>query len=191
MTEQTEQTYSTVSALQAAIKQNPLDPVTRLIYADALEDSGNSEESSRQRSLAGRLAHPLTDHQIKELREALDRANGKRRKRTLKLEDCLYCAKRALLSRDGWSWIAGGTVPLAYGYPSYQTICVAAVRSNGTVRIGVAETSAGRGASPTVPVCGLARNASPEMFRAWADGNRDEAVTRTHIIKIGEVRESP
>lgn len=160
---------STVSAMKAAVNQNPLDTVTRLVYADALEEFGNYKESIYQRRFAKRLEKPLTDKQIEELKADLNRANGKRRERTLSLENCIHCAKQALLDEDRWSYVAGGTVANAYKYRSYQTVCVAAVRSNGTVRIGVAVTSGTKGSSPTTPVCGLSKNSDRKAFRAWAD----------------------
>jgi uncharacterized protein (TIGR02996 family) len=156
-------------AMQAAVNQNPLDTVTRLVYADALEESGSYKESCYQRRFAQRLEKPLTDKQIKQLSLDLDRANGKRRERTLSLENCIHCARSALLDDDRWSYVAGGTVANAYKYRSYQTVCVAAVRSNGTIRIGVAVTSGTKGSSPTTPVCGIAKNADRKVFRTWAD----------------------
>ncbi len=150
---------NTVMEMQAAVNQNPLDITTRLVYADALEESGNWKASRRQRRFAQRLENPLTKKQIKQLAADLNLANGKRRERTLSLENCIQCARRALLDKNRWSYASGGTVANAYGYRSYQTVCVAAVRSNGKIRIGVAVTSGTKGSSPTTPVCGLAQNA--------------------------------
>lgn len=39
----------------------------------------------------------------------------------------INCARRALVDDERWFYVAGGTVANAYGYRSYQTVCVAAV----------------------------------------------------------------
>lgn len=169
-----------VKGMQAAVNQNPFDTVTRLIYADALEEAGNYKESCYQRRFAQRLKKPLNDKQIKQLEADLKRANGKRRERTLSLDNCINCARSALLNDERWSYVSGGTVANAYGYRSYQTVCVAAVRSNGTVRIGVAVTSGTKGSSPTTVVCGLNKNASKKAFRDWAD-NRNKSIAVTSV----------
>jgi len=168
-----------VVGMKAAMDHAPFDTVTRLVYADALEEAGNWKEACRQRNFAKRLEKPLTDKQIKQLETDLDRVNGKRRERTLSLESCINCARRALLDDNRWSYVAGGTVANAYSYRSYQTVCVAAVRSNGTVRIGVAVTNGTKGSSPTNPVCGIAKNSDKKTFRAWADNKDSIASTVT------------
>ena len=171
-----------VKGMQAAVNQNPFDTNTRLVYADALEEAGNYKESIYQRRFAQRLEKPLTDKQIKQLEADLGRANGKRRERTLSLENCINCARRALLDDERWFYVAGGTVANAYGYRSYQTVCDAAVRSNGTIRIGVAITSGTKGSSPTTPVCGIAKNSDKKAFRAWADNEHNTIIREVQNV---------
>ncbi len=141
------------------------DTTTRLMVSDAVEEAGSLDLANLLRS-----PHwPLTPEQAAQLEADLARANGRRRTRTLDLADCVSCARNALADADGTFWVHGGTVANAYKYPSSQTVCVAVVRSNGTVRVGVAVTSGSKGSSPTTPVTGLPKNARPEDFRTWAD----------------------
>lgn len=144
---------------------NLTDQTTRLMVSDAIEENVSASLAEQLRS-----PHwPLTEEQVETLQADLRRANGRRRTRTLSLASCINCAKAAIDDVEGYSYITGGHVANSYGYRSYTTVCVAAVRSNGTVRISVALSSGSKGSSPTTPVTGLSKNARPEAFREWAD----------------------
>lgn len=147
-----------------AVLTNPKDITTRLIFADWLEEQGNTKEAHIWRVFP---TFPLTPQQIKEVERDLKALNRKRRTRTLSLSDCIYCAHKALI--HGWYAVGGGTVANAYGYRAEQTVCFAAKKSNGWVRIQVDLQNATQGSSLTTPATGLPKNAKPELFRQWAD----------------------
>jgi hypothetical protein len=123
---------------------------------------------------------PLSDLQIQRLRAEIANANGRRRSRILTLKQCLACADRAATSDDGVAWVSGGTVD-GWKYPSSQTACVAVRRTDGAIRIVVAELTASKDTSPTTRITGLRRNERPKQFRAWADESPADpaAVTAT------------
>lgn len=147
-----------------AIEAAPNDTTPCLVFGDWHEEQGNMESAAYWRRRA--QAMKLSIRPWSELVAELDKANGKRRQRLVSREELIGCI---LDSLDGVCYVSGGTVTNAYGYPSRQTVCVAVVRSDGKVRCGCAETNANKGASPTTAVCGLAKNAKPEQFVAWAD----------------------
>ena len=98
----------------------------------------------------------------------LSRANGRRRTRLLSLSDIAYAVKCARQKRT-YHTVAGGTVANAYSYPAARTMCVVAIRTDGSIRIGITEGTASKGSSVTNQVCGLTVRATDEQFRAWAD----------------------
>lgn len=153
-------------ALIAAIESDVTSQSARLLYADWLEEQGRSAEAANWR------AHPhwpIREADYERLRSDLAAANGRRRERTLDMSDCVYAAWSAIRLIDGWYACGGATVANAYNYPAVRTVCVAAVRTDGSVRIGVARANAQKGSSLTTPVTGLRVNAPAEQFRNWAD----------------------
>lgn len=152
-------TLETIEGLRLAVES---DPGVRPILADALEERGELEEANRQRVIALVV-------NWSEAVEHLKVANGRRRCRTLAESDLVYIAQRALADEEGWWSIGGGTVANCYGYPSYQTVAVAAVRTDGRIRVGVALQRANKGSSQTTAVTGLSVKAKPDQFRTWAN----------------------
>lgn len=176
-------TLDTELSLRKAVADRPGDALARLVYADWLGERGRDTEAVHQRRVAAVLSGdygqtssaaalevwPQICSTPRHWLEAeLARANGRRRTRTLNANDLTYCTVRALNSGD-WYARGGGTVANRYGYPAWQTVCVAAVRSDGRVRVGVGVNRAAKGSSLTTVVTGLTAAARPEQFRAWAD----------------------
>jgi uncharacterized protein (TIGR02996 family) len=170
-----------------AIEQEPLDPGLHQIFSDWLEEQGRDQEAKRERAIAAyRKGEVVPTDQywtvITTLYESLawvksrnviegllERVNGRRRTRTLNMRDVMECVVKAARDEEGWHFV-GGTVANAYNYPSRSTVCVAARRTDGKVRMDVAETTGSNERSPTTAVTGLAKNSKPEAFRRWADG---------------------
>lgn len=157
-------TNSDVAALYAALEQNPGCRTTFAALVDACREAGESVRCP----LAARAA--LCGLSVEQLEAMLKAANGRRRSRTLDMDDVMLTILRAALNADQpYQAVGGGTVANAYKYPADQVVFGAVRRSNGTVRIAFAVANAKKGASLTVPLFGLYANAKPEQFRAWAD----------------------
>ena len=157
--------------IKANLDANPDDATLRLVYADSLEESGKQDLADWHRMYVKVLA-TSTEPQREQLKAQLERANGRRRTRTLNWNDVIDCCIKAMLDKDGWWAVGGGKVANAYGYAAKQTVCVAVKRTDGTMRIGIVESNASKGASLTAAVTGLAKNAKPEAFRQWADAQK-------------------
>lgn len=147
------------------IAKDPYNVNLRLVYADWLADQGKYDESETQRLIASKLENPFEKDQLSNIIFALQRANGRRKIRTLELTDVLRCAKRALI--DDWDAVGGGNVANSYGFRAYQTVCVCARRSDYSIRCGI--TIANANGSLTKEITGLNTNAKPEKFREWAE----------------------
>lgn len=83
---------------------------------------------------------------LERLQAALRAANGKRRVRTLHMDDVLQAIHEAV--RDAYGYRNGGTVANAYKYPAIQTCVLAATRTNGDVMVCVGIAYANKGAAP-------------------------------------------
>lgn len=175
-------------SFEQAILANAADATPWLVMADWLEEKGETELAGIQRHIGAllrddgevwnrlgedehfaayrRFLQVVSSHGDTEAR--LARANGRRRTRTLVLAELIDIAIDALRDEDGWQSIGGGTVANAYGYRSYQTVALAVRRSDGRVRIGVAEVSGSKGSSRYTPF-GLLKNSKPSAFLAWAN----------------------
>ncbi len=107
---------------------------------------------------------------VKAIEAVLAVANGRRRERTVSLEEALRACKLARRpSQDGWSFCEGGTVANSYGYRAYQTGFVVAVRSDGSLRVAARECSASKGTSVTNQIAGITARGTADDFRRWAD----------------------
>lgn len=168
-----------VALLTQAVTANPQESAAAGSLFDALQESGLSPAKARRLvNDAIRQAAPeqwpakmlrglIRGTTLDALRASLDRANGRRRERTLTLHDVLRCVQRA--REDGWHAVGGGTVANAYSYPAEQTACLVAVRTDGTVRVAIGTTGAKKGNSLTNWASGLTIRSTAEQFRAWAD----------------------
>lgn len=186
-------TISTVDAMTLVVQANPGDQAAIYALVDAMIESGKSPVAAKRaanlivRKAEDTLRTPAawkrwlkgcpTDAQIEAM---LSAANGRRRERTLTLGDVEDAIRRVLVNNLSWKAIGGGTVANAYKYPSQQTSCVIAVRSNGTIRIAIGIVSGNKGTSLTNGVMGLTARATAEQFREWADA--DLAVTTPATI---------
>lgn len=101
------------------------------------------------------------------VRSQLDAANGRRRERTLTLQEIVGAVRRA--RTVGFCVVGGGTVANSYKYPAFQTGCVVAVGSDGRVRVTIGEVSASKGASVSNRLAGLTARATADDYRQWAD----------------------
>jgi hypothetical protein len=180
-----------VELLKLVLAGQPLDVGVRVILADALDEIGDQDAAAYQRSAAdwvgklnkgeacvGWLPGPLVEElylafvspeSAVTVTADLKTANGRRRVRTLEPFDIVCAVVYAVIDQGGWWPMGGGTVANSYKYPAYRTVCVAARRSDGKVRVSVGVGSARKGASETSPVSFLWKNAGPEAFRRWAD----------------------
>ena len=158
------------AAFHEGLSKAPHDWQLRRVWADWLDDHDQPEAAARERALADRLEHPLTAEELAKLQADLDRANGKCRTRLLTLEQCLDCARAALAQRDRTYRFAGtGPGPLVA-----RTLCLAALRSDGSVRIKVVRAPwCGNGIF--WEVCQIDARLYPDredidrMVLAWAD----------------------
>lgn len=168
-------TVSDITALKNNILEVPVG-----VLADALQEQNESmareeavAEEGRVRYAAeapGRIAAAVPD--MAAVEAMLDRANGRRRVRCLSLDAVRRCILKALDDADGWYAVGGDTVANAYKYPADRTICLCAVRTDGTVRVSVGTGNAKKGSSLTNPISGLTIKARPEAFKTWADAAR-------------------
>ena len=159
------------TGLAAAVAASPDDAELRLVFADSLEESGEGSKADWHRAVAGVLR--ATSAGERELAKAmLSSANGRRQVRTLEWTDVLDCCVKSMRSSDGWHAVGGGYVSNSYGYQSQQTVCLAARRTDDTLRVAIAVTSASKGSSLTTATAGLRKNAKPEEFRQWADSQK-------------------
>lgn len=71
----------------------------------------------------------------KRIGEMLDRANGRRRTRTLDLAAVRATARIA--RENDWAWKDGGTVPGAYNYPASTTLVIAKQCGNDNMSLAV------------------------------------------------------
>jgi hypothetical protein len=172
------------TTVQDLIKTVRRDRSATPILADALQDAGFENPTlTVLRSPIGsyELAEWLFDNlgvEIGTIRQDrlalaacevnLSRANGRRRTRLLSLSHVAYAIKRARQLGTYYA-IGGDTVANKYGYPSSRTMCLVAIRTDGSVRIGIVEGTANKGSSITNQVAGLRSNQSDELFRQWAD----------------------
>lgn len=92
-------------------------------------------------------------------------ANGRRKVRTITPEDIYTVLRRA--SQHGVAAAHGGTVQARYGYRAWTTAAYAARRSDGGVRLWIAERRATYGATLT-PLSAL-RAMDPQSAQQWAD----------------------
>lgn len=172
----------TAKLLYAAVQANPREADVELRLTDRLIECGVKPVTAKKFAHEWRLNWlPMMEWEASErkkflrgtsveaIQAALGAANGRRRERTLELNDVLKAVKRARKSVDGWNAVGGGTVANAYGYASSQTAAVVAVGSNGKVRVAVGVVSASKGASLTNGLVGLTARGTKEQFRAWAD----------------------
>ncbi len=167
------------------LKATPLDSELYEVYADWLEEHGEPFLALRHRNAAAwlrgeaiaedeRIAASsvilnLVGVDVLDVIKQLRRHNAGRRIRFLTVPDVLYCVVQAMKRAEGWHAVGGGNVANAYKYRAFQTVCMAAKRTNGSIRVGVAINNATKGASLTMKICGLSKKASPRDFRAWAD----------------------
>jgi hypothetical protein len=157
-------TNADIIALYAALEANPGCRTTFCALVDACREAGEpfTCPSNAVAALCGLTQAQLADQ--------LDAANGKRRTRTLDMQDVLNTILRAAINNDlAYRAIGGGTVANAYKYHAEQVAFGAVRRSDGTVRISFAIANAKKGSSLTVPLFGLYKNSKAEDFLAWAD----------------------
>jgi hypothetical protein len=158
-----------VELLVKAVEANPRDVGARLALTDAISERDTDAPALPLEVLA---AAYLRGYTVAEVRRMLDAANGRRRTRTLDLDDVVRCARAALRDADGWYATGGGVVANAYKYPAEQTACVVVVRSDGLVRLAIGTTGAKKGNSLTNWATGLSIKGKPEAFRKWADAGQ-------------------
>lgn len=144
--------------IRALLDSDLFEESNRLILADALEESGEDKAASWLR------------HEAKATFEQLETANGRRRTRTVSPEEIVESVRKILT--PGCAFVEttcnGGHVANSYGYKAEQTTVLLVLRSDGTVRVGVAVANASKGASLYSPF-GLRANSKPEQFAAWAN----------------------
>lgn len=175
--------------LMTALKENALDPTLHSVFADFAEENQVTDaDPPAHRLLSQYLNNDCqiwnsTSVESKEraadvllscvgiipnmVKTALANSNGKRRERLLSYLSVFQCVESAY--QNGFAWISGGNVANKYGYPAWQTACVAAKSTNGTVRIVIGVIPASNGASPTNRLIGLRANAKKEEFQEWAN----------------------
>jgi hypothetical protein len=175
-----------VSGFVAAVRAAPVDGLPWSVWADYRDERDGTGSCARAvgRWLSGEGGELSEGAALLFLRvwaaggadavaERLRAVNGRRRERVLSLGRVAWAVGSALGSADGWCSVGGGSVANAYGYRSYQTACLAAVRSDGLVRVGLAAVSGTRGASLVTPFgFTLAQARRPGVVRAWADADR-------------------
>lgn len=180
-------TDSTLLALESAVRAAPKDLVRWYAIADCLAEQGDSARAeslqifgewatcdysnwngspseTKQRALTAGLTI-LCHTPVEIIRYQLDRANGRRRVRTLSLADVaatvIECVGHVYAAKGG------GSVANAYGYPSTQTVCLAVQRGDGKARVGISTNSGSNGASLVTPF-GMTARSRDSLFAAWA-----------------------
>lgn len=165
--------------LQQAVKFTD-DVTLQLVCADALvEDDSMEYENALEmvrKLVKNKIAQKAARRERRLLRgvkketiiSQLKEANGFRRIRTLTYSDVISCIKKAR-SNKTWHAIGGGRVANCYKYPAVQTVCVAAVRSDGKIRVAIGTARASKGSSLTNPLTGLTARSSDEDFLQWAN----------------------
>lgn len=177
---------SDAKLLTEAVKANPTDTTTQLVLADALaEQTGDYPQAVEQakavadKALAtrtkARVRRQIRGTTVEAIEAQLARANGRRRERTLTLDDVLALVAEVRKHRRVWGAIGGGNVANSYKYPASQTGCVIAVRSNGEIRVAIGEVPASKGTSVTNRLCGLVSRGTVRQWRAWADEQESTA----------------
>lgn len=178
-------TPSDVEAMTLAVRESPADETLRCALRDAIQETGVSGATAERRvakivrDAEDRARSPKSVKRwlrgsigLDGIRAALDVANGRRRERTLSVEDVIDAVARVRTGKLAWRAVGGGTVANAYGYRSWQTACLIAVRTDGSLRIAIGTTSGSGGASLTNWASGLTARATDAQFRAWADADR-------------------
>jgi len=154
-----------------AIAADPDGYRARLVYADWLEENGEPEEAERERRY-GNFLRLVSPKSLAAVFAELEKANGKRRVRTLETRHVIDAVLHA--AEDGWTYYSGGTVANKYGYPATSTWVLAIRKQDGTVAVSVREGSAARNASP-VSAWGELLRWTPdsakcqERMKAWAE----------------------
>lgn len=107
-----------------------------------------------------------------QLQLALEKANGRRRVRTLGEKDCCRACLDVLLEESTYVFYHGGHVANSYKYPAYATAFLVRQCSDGVVRFIVKEVSAKKGST------GMGEHIRGNKLTASCDGT---------IITLGEV----
>jgi len=116
---------------------------------------------------------------LRKIEVALDRANGRRRTRTVSADAALLAVRGAV--RNGRDWAAGDSVANAYKYPAVRTVALAVRQSDGGVALAVGTASASKGSAPKPRWADLRQvrgesDAVAKAARAWADSQTAEQV---------------
>lgn len=178
--------------MKTIIGSDPLNPNAYLVYSDWLEQNGMTDKAVTARLAAqvletdtfSGIAHDYQDTircmilsamgvSVGSIISGLANANGRRRMRTLDIADVFRCCMRAAKTCE-WQATGGGTVANAYGYQSWQTVCIAAVSSTGRIVCRVGVTGASKGSSLVTWAGDLRKDSKPEVFTAWADARVGE-----------------
>lgn len=179
-------TDATAKQLFDAVQANPRETDPELQLVDRLQECGVSATTAKRFARDHRYAwlpmmewdeasrrKALKGTSVEAIQTALKTANGRRRERTLELNDVLRAVKRA--RRDGFASDGGGTVANSYKYPAEQTGCVVAVATNGNLRVAIGVLSARKGASVTNQLAGITARGTADDYRAWADAAQPTA----------------
>jgi uncharacterized protein (TIGR02996 family) len=154
-------------SFEAAILENPVDIETRLVFADWLDENGQHDKANHQRVIT-----TISPKSLGTIFGNLEKANGKRRTRTLDESDVINTVIRA--TEKGWAWVNGGTVANAYGYPAVTTWILAVKKADGTIAVDAGEGSASKNRSPVCVWKELVlwkpgQSASDARIAAWAE----------------------
>jgi hypothetical protein len=155
---------TTSTQMLAELQANPTCQSTRLAAIDALMESTGKSRGSVVRTVNRIIRDELA---VRAAEPQLAAANGRRRVRTLTTDDIRRAVRIA--RRDGMCAVGGDTVAKAYKYLASRTIALIVVRSDGSLRIAIAEGRANAGASITNPICRLTAVAKLPQFVGWAD----------------------
>jgi hypothetical protein len=73
-------------------------------------------------------------NRLKALEESLNQLNGRRRERTITMDDIRQAVSEA--RRGGYGWVSGGTVPNSYKYRAISSSCMA-VKTGGSIYVAL------------------------------------------------------
>lgn len=200
-------TTTTTQEVFAHCLAKPTDSGRWAVYADVVAESKPSEDTTaecdtireigkclRVRKFTVRAAqYMLSQYQLRDifvrrmvvggknwagLVAQLDRANGKRRTRTISESALKSLIARVAVGDLAYSTESGGTVSNSYGYASVQTAMLAASRTDGMIRLVIGEIPGSGWSSVTNRLVGLTAKAKAEEFVAWADAVKPDGSDR-------------
>lgn len=169
-----------ISALTSALSASPLDHVSRLVLADALEESGEADNLAKaktHRKITMILRKKCNKDLPVRIAAAHEAANGNLRARTVSDQDIAVTVIRAIRKRiEGKglpaSYCGGQAVANSYGYAAACAVFLAVVRKDGKVCVDGKTVRAG--GSPATAWKELKRwqedsRLLPARLQTWAE----------------------